>query len=78
MVGKDLEDFGGIDDLQLTHSNGGAGTLVLRSTREREIDPARVAYITTSSNSMSSVEVKVDRTSRRRSAAGAKERIERR
>jgi hypothetical protein len=53
-------------------------TFVFKSTRDREIDPARTAYITTSSKSMSSVEVNVDRTSRRRSAAGAKERIERR
>jgi hypothetical protein len=54
------------------------GTFDFRSTREREMDPAMTAYITTSSNSISSVEVKVDKTSRRRSAAGAKDRIERR
>ena len=42
------------------------------------MDPAMTAYMTTSSNSMSSVEVNVDRTSRRRSAAGANDRIERR
>ena len=60
------------------HSQMKNVTLVLRSTREREIDPASVAYMTTSSNSMSSVEVNVERTSRRSSAAGANERIERR
>ena len=53
-------------------------TFDFKSTREREMDPAMTAYMTTSSNSMSSVEVNVDRTSRRRSAAGANDRIERR
>ena len=53
-------------------------TFDFRSTRERDMDPAMTAYMTTSSNSMSSVEVNVDKTSRSKSAAGAKDRIERR
>jgi hypothetical protein len=43
-----------------------------------EMVPARTAYMTTSSNSMSSVDVNVDKTSKRRSAAGEKDRMERR
>jgi hypothetical protein len=78
MTRQYLQDFWRIDDLAVSQQGVKDVTLVWRSTLESEIDPARTAYITTSSNSISSVDVNVERTSRRRSAAGANDRIERR
>src|SRR5271156_601321 len=78
MTRKDLKDFRRIYHLGISVFHSRLATLSFRSTRARDIDPARAAYMTTSSNSISSVEVKVERTSSKRSAAGAKDRMERR